>query len=172
MVQPQSSPQYMKVAIRRIVVPFVSIIVLWVVTTLVISFGFEIILGHEWAAGMTPFSSEHLVEEALEGNYSPLTDVAFIVHAILVGLVAFGLVTFITARREGRSHLLLAVLPALLVVGALALWFRFIWEENYPFSMRVAFVVQLMVFVGCAMAGFMLAAHTRVGVRGAHYLRR
>jgi hypothetical protein len=158
--------QDMNVAIRRIVVPFIATIVLWAVTTLVLTSGFEIILGHEWAAGMTPFSSVHLREVALEGVYSPLADVAFIVHAVLVGLLVFALVTFLTAKREGRPHLLLAILPAFLGIGAFALWFRFVWDENYPFSMRIAFVVQLVIYVCCALAGFVLAS-LHVGVQGA-----
>jgi hypothetical protein len=130
-----------------------------------VSIGLEVAFGHEVERRFSPFSNVHLTEEASEGNYSPLTDAVFWIGAVLVGSFAFGWVAFFVAKREIRLRFWLAVAPSLIAVAALALRFHFIWDDSYPSSMRIAFICQLVIYVGCALVGLGLGAHALAGRR-------
>jgi hypothetical protein len=151
----------MKAAFRQIVLPLAAIALLWLSVGIAVSIGLEVAFGHDVERRFSPFSDVHLIEEASDGNYSPLTDAVFWLCAVLVGSFAFGWVAFFVAKRESHLRFWAAVAPSLLAVAAVALRFHFIWGDSYPSSMRIAFVCQLLIYVGCALVGFGLGAHAR-----------
>lgn len=153
----------MKTLLRRIAMPLAAIALLWLTAMIAVSVSLEVAFGPDVQERFSPFLNVHLMEEALEGSYSPLTDAVFWACAILVGLLVFGSVAFFVAKRETQPRFWVAVAPSLLAVAALGLRFHFVWNETYPSSMRVAFVGQLVIYVTCALAGLGLGARSVAG---------
>ena len=143
--------------------PLAAIALLWLAAVIAVSIGLEVAFGHDVEKRFSPFLNVHLMEEALEGTYSPLTDAVFWICAVLVGSLAFGAVAFIVAKRETQPRFWVGVAPTLLAVAALALRFHLIWNESYPSSMRIAFICQLIIYVGCALVGLGLGARSGAG---------
>jgi hypothetical protein len=143
--------------------PLAAIALLWLAVVIVVSIGLEVAFGHDVEKRFSPFLNVHLIEEASEGTYSPLTDAVFWICVVLVGSLVFGSVAFFVAKRETQPRFWVAVAPSLLAVAALALRFHFIWNESYPSSMRIAFICQLVIYVGCALVGLGLGARSIAG---------
>lgn len=141
--------------------PFAAITLLWLAVMIAVSIGLEVAFGHDVEERFSPFLNVHLMEEAFEGSYSPLTDAVFWIGAVFVGSLVFGSVAFFAAKQATQPRFWIA--PSLLAVGALGLQFHFIWNETYPLSMRVAFIGQLVLYVGCALVGHGLGARSVAG---------
>jgi dolichyl-phosphate-mannose--protein O-mannosyl transferase len=154
-----------RTVLRQIVLPLAAIALLWLSVGIAVSIGLEVAFGHDVEKRFSPFSDVQLTQAASEGHYSPLTDAVFWICAVLVGSFAFGWVAFFIAKREIRLRFWVAVAPSLLAVAALALRFHFIWNDSYPSNMRIAFICQLVIYVGCALVGLGLGAHALAGRR-------
>jgi hypothetical protein len=144
----------MSVLVRRIILPFVAIAILWAALILVGSLSVEAIFGAGVSERMTPFSNVHLMEEALDGTYDPLSDWLFLAFRALVGLVAFGAGSAFAAVGAGGRQLAVAIIPALLGVALLASLLGYVWEEGYPHNMRMGLVVDLLMCAVGAAIGF------------------
>jgi hypothetical protein len=151
----------MSIVARRIILPFVSIVVLWAVVVLAVSFSVETLFGIGVSERLTPFSNVHLMEEASEGTYDPLADWLFLAFRAFVALAAFGVGTAFAAAGASGRQLLVAVVPAFLAIVLMLTLLSYAWDGSYPHTMRMAFFVDLLMCVGGSAAGLALGSRLK-----------
>jgi hypothetical protein len=154
-----------KTMLRQIVLPLAATALLWSAVVIAVSIGLEVAFGHDVENRFSPLLNVHLIEQASEGSYSPLTDAVFWICSVLVGSLSFGWVAFFVAKRETQRSFWVAVAPSLFAMAGLALWFHSVWNESYPSSMRIAFIFQLVIYLACALVGLGLGTHAAAGRR-------
>jgi hypothetical protein len=142
---------------RRIALPFVAIVVLWVAVTLVATSSAEALLGIWFAERLTPFGNAHLLEEASEGSYSPITDPAFLLYAVALAAIVFGCASYFAAIGVPRAQRFYASIPSLTALLLLAWLLRYVWSASYPSPMRLAFIFQLGACLVASCTGLLLA---------------
>jgi hypothetical protein len=143
---------------KAIVLWTLGIIALWVVVTSAVGLGAETLFGRWLADRFSPFNSGHLLEEASGGTYSPIADPVFVMHALGIAVVVFGVPTFYLGRGALRHRPLLAAIPALIVTSSVAALWRYVWAEDFPDGMRWGVVLTLGAYVVAAAAAVVLSA--------------
>jgi hypothetical protein len=117
----------------------------------VILFSVDAVSGIGVSERIIPYSNAHILEEAYEGHYQPLTDPVFLGGALLIVLFAFGASSYV-AVRWARVPLRAAVAGAVVATLGLAVARYQVFAENYPTSMRAAYVLQLVLYIATSVA--------------------
>jgi len=130
----------------------------WVILVAGVGLGAEEFVGYWLADRLSPFSNAHLLEEVDEGLYTPFSDPVFVIHAVVVAALAFGVPTYFLGRRAKREHPLLTVVPALIVISIIAFLWRYVWHEGYPLAMRLACLFELSLYIAAAVTALALSA--------------
>ncbi len=118
-----------------------------------------------------PARSAHLLEEAHQGEYSPLQDPAFLSAVSLTATLPFFLAAFVTARlHPGPRGIALGVTSLLIAAGLQLLLSREATDPGFPSAIRLAAVLQVVLSAGSALLGAglgRLQKHPRQGERAA-----
>ena len=141
----------------RIIASVAGIVALWVAVGLVVGFSVEALFGYWLSERFRPFSNAHLLEEADEGLYSPVSDPAFLVHAVAIAVIVFGGSAYFLARGPFRSHPRRAVVASLVVIFALGGLWSYVWAEGYPVAMRWGVLFELASYTVASVAGVLIA---------------
>lgn len=149
------------IPLRRFVRSFALLIVLWIVANVAIGYCLEIFLGEAVAERCDPFGNAHLLEDAEEGAYLPLSDPAFLLHALVLGAIVFGMPAYLIARKVQGVTANQTLAPVFLALLTLTWLHRYVWNAGYPVVMRQGFVAYLCILLMMALAGFVLARHCR-----------
>ena len=139
----------MNVAVRRFALPLVAVFVLALVVVVAFGTMTELLLGN-WEAGrLFPFSNAHLLEEAAEGLYAPLSDPLFVLFSFAVAIGAFGLSMFWGVVGASKTESFVVWSAALTAVALLGLHLRsaFSPDASVPISMAA-----LCVLAACLAA--------------------
>jgi hypothetical protein len=113
----------MRPLIRRFALPLAVALLLTPAAYVLFGILGEMILGPE-AERLFPFSNAHLLEEATEGLYAPLSDPLFVSFWLLVAICTFGPSMFWGAFKAAKSELWLVWMAALTGTALLALTLR------------------------------------------------
>ena len=130
----------------------------------------ELILGN-WEVGrLFPFSNAHLLEEASEGLYAPLSDPLFVLFSLLVATCSFAPSMFWGALRASSSESRLVWSAALTGIGLLAFSLGSELSSQAAPSIRAAALFSLAVCFGASAVGIWFArsvgSATRRAVHG------
>jgi hypothetical protein len=139
----------MRTLIRRFALPLAAALVLSAAAFVLFGIAGETMLGQE-AELLFPFSNAHLLEEAMEGLYAPLSDPLFVSFSLLIAICAFGPSMFWGALRAAKSELWLVWLAALAGSGLLAITLHPELSSSEPSSIYQA---ALFLPVACLVAG-------------------
>jgi FtsH-binding integral membrane protein len=155
----------MNVAIRRFALPLAAVVVLWIAAVITLGTLGELVFG-SWEVGrLYPFSNSHLLEEASEGLYAPLSDPLFVLFSLAVAISAFGLSMFWGALKVPRSQLWLVWLAALTGIGLLAVHLRSAFSSEAPASILAGALFVLAACFGASCAGVWLSVRDPSKVR-------
>jgi hypothetical protein len=110
-------------------------------------------LGNPDPTSAFPFANAHLLEEALQGHYRPLSSVPFLVYVLVLSLVGFLVGVFIVSALLRLHHSYFRALLAVVPVAALALMLGFVFRPAYPEVVRTAAVVALVLFLCSGILG-------------------
>lgn len=142
----------MKIALRRIIAPFILMSVLWLIVVFALESCIEALVGPFQSERMTPFNNAHLLEEAAEGNYSPAADPVFLVSTALTALIAFGVATLFAAWQASRGQAVLAAIPSVVGISILILPAMLGRGENYPLAMQHAAIIAFVAYAVASLA--------------------
>jgi len=142
-----------RVFVRRVAVPTAAIVALWIACELLAARVVEVFVGPGAGERLMPFANAHLLEEAVEGEYAPVTDPVFLANTLLLAVVAFGAGSCLAGRGVPRVQRLYAAIPSLVTLVLLAWLFRHVWNAGYPSPMRVAFAIQFGACFAASCAG-------------------
>jgi hypothetical protein len=142
----------------------ILIAAVWAALLAVVGLGAEEFIGYWLADRFAPFSNVHLLEEVDEGLYAPLSDPVFVLHAVVIAALAFGVPTYFLGRRAKREPPLLTSIPALIVISIIAFLWRYVWYEGYPLAMQLACLFEIFLYIAAAaIASALSAASSRHG---------
>lgn len=139
----------MRTMIRRFALPLAAALALAATAYVLFGIAGEMMLGQE-AERLFPFSNAHLLEEAMEGIYSPLSDPLFLSFSLLIAICAFGPPMFWGALRAARSEVWLVWLATLVGSALLAVTLRPELSSDEPSSIYQA---ALFLPAACLVAG-------------------
>ena len=139
----------MRTLIRRFALPLAAALLLTPAVYVLFGILSEMILGPE-AERLFPFSNAHLLEEAAEGLYAPLSDPLFVSFWLLVAICTFGPSMFWGAFRAAKSELWLVWMAALTGTALLALTLRPEFSSDAPPSISQS---PLFLLAACLVAG-------------------
>jgi hypothetical protein len=128
-------------------------VVVWLVSWVVLAFlVWEIVavaVGREDAMRLVPYVNAHLLEEAVEGAYTPWRDPVFLLRLVANTVLPFGLAASVAVRSDRRAAL------AVFAVGAAALISvnRHVFAAGFPDAVRAGFLMELAAAtIACASA--------------------
>lgn len=127
----------MRTLIRRFALPLAAALLLAAAGFVLFGMVGEMMLGQE-AERLFPFSNAHLLEEAMEGLYTPLSDPLFISFSLLIAICAFGPSMFWGALSAAKSEVWLVSLASLVGSALLALTLRPKLSSDEPSSIYQA----------------------------------
>lgn len=139
----------------RLLLSFLIIPTLWIVSGFFVSFSIAWVGASDYSLYL--YKSAHLLEEASEGHYFPLTDPVFIYSATIISVITFGLGTFLTSKVLANFKWQFALFPAFVYIVTYIKVFSFIWFGNYPSSVQLALLFELVFFTSAACLGYLLS---------------
>jgi hypothetical protein len=139
----------MRTLIRRFALPLAAALMLSAAAFVLFGMAGKMMLGQE-AERLFPFSNAHLLEEAMEGVYSPLSDPLFLSFSFLIAICAFGPSMFWGALRAANPEVWLVLLATLVGSALLALILRPQLSSSEPSSIHHA---ALFLPAACGLAG-------------------
>ena len=141
----------------KFLLSFLVIPSLWIVSGFFVSFSIAWVGASDYSLNL--YKSAHLLEEASEGHYFPLTDPVFIYSAIIIGTVSFGLGTFFTSKVLSNFKSQFALIPALIYIVTYVKVFSFVWFRNYPSSIQFALLFELVFFAVATYIGYIFSKY-------------
>ena len=117
------------------------------------------VLGDEEVSRLVPYSSAHLLEEAVEGKYAAQKDPIFVLGLITRDLVPFAVALLLASRYHSRAPLIVGVL------GLCGLFWIHGDTLRAPPTIRNGFLLEIVV-VGVTMAGTIGILRSRRGPHG------
>jgi hypothetical protein len=157
----------MNVVVRGFALPLAGIMALWVAAVVIGGTMVEAILGG-WEVGrLFPFSNAHLLEEASEGLYAPLSDPLFVVFSLASAACAFGASMFWGAFNARKSESWLVWVAVLTGIGLVALYLRSALSSEAPTSISRAALFVLAACLLASAAGVWLSGFVSRATRGA-----
>lgn len=148
----------MKSIFRRMILPFILMLALWTVTTMAADLTTQELLGVFEAERMAPYTNAHLLEEASEGKYSPISDPVFLIYVLSIGIAVFGGGSLLAWWGVAKQHIAIALVPSIIGVAIIILPRRFVWNDSYPQEMQTALLFELFVYALCVVLGILIAA--------------
>ncbi|WP_395005979.1 hypothetical protein [Undibacterium sp.] len=115
------------------------------------------LLGVFEAERMAPYTNAHLLEEASEGKYSPITDPVFLIYIFSIGIAVFGGGSLFAWWGVAKQQFAIASVPSVIGVSFIVLPLRFVWNDGYPQQMQIALFLELFVYALCAILGILIA---------------
>lgn len=112
---------------------------------------------------LQPYTHAHLLGEASEGIYSPLSSEVFVMGALFVNILAFGFSIFCLRVAIGKKNCS-EVCSAVTLCGIVGLiWVRryIFFESGYPWAMRSGFIFEILIAFGAAYLGLRLGRYVR-----------
>jgi len=148
----------MKLIFRRLILPFILMLALWTIITMAIDLTTQELLGVLEAERMMPYTNAHLLEEASEGTYSPISDPVFLVYILLIGIAVFGGGSLFAWWGVAKQHIAIASVPSIIGISFIVFPLRFVWNVDYPREMQIALSLELFVYALSAALGMFIAA--------------
>ncbi len=148
----------MKCIFRRMIFPFILMLALWTVTTMAVDLTTQELLGVFEAERMAPYANAHLLEEAYEGKYSPISDPVFLIYILSIGIAVFGGGSLFAWWGVAKQHIAIASVPSIIGVAIIILPRRFVWNNSYLQEMQIALFLELFVYALCTGIGIFIAA--------------
>ena len=129
-----------------------AMIGLWVAITIAATEGVAALLGVDASERLEPLTNVHLAEEALEGTYWPLRDLAFDLYVLVKAILVFGVGGFI-ANHGPKARVWIGYLPLFVGLALLRHLFVLLVSAGEPWAMRLAAAFALATFVIAFIVG-------------------